>query len=287
MLCLGRRVSFEDGDLRITLERGAPVYVIASDGRSVRMGPVPDVTHSRIVPRSELSLEACDEPTAASPGHFVRAPRAEDAACLFPDQDPADETDGLAVSEGAPLELLEDDGDWSRVRVLRPGVTLEGWIDARLVTREAGDPPDWSAASLRADRCLFPGRATSTVTSQAWVESSDAGTPLASATIFQDTLVAADPRVRGCWDELPAERRPTRTARVEVRISVDGDGQVNAASVVRAEAAPEALARCILERVRRVRFPAPRTGVVLRRTYAFDPPAPAPSPEGGEDDLDG
>ena len=86
-----------------------------------------------------------------------------------------------------------------------------------------------------------------------------------------DALRDADPRVRGCWDELPIDQRPSRPARVEVRIGIDGDGQVDLAAVVRSENAPASLTRCIAERVRRIRFPAPRTGVTLRRTYAFDP----------------
>lgn len=277
MMCLGRDLAFGDGDLRITLSRGAPVYVIAADAVSARVGPVPDVAHGRVLDRSELSLEGCTEGVGAEAPKRVASPHAGDEACLFPDQDPADESDGMAIAAGAPLEVLEEDGAWARVRVSRPGGWIEGWIDASLVSEPSSDesPPDWCACALRPDRCVFPARAPSEVQSRAWIESSDPDLPLPPTEQFQDALRAADPRVRGCWDELPADRRPSITARVEVRIEVDGDGQVSTAAVVRSEHAPETLSRCLLERVRRIRFPPPRTGVVLRRTYAFDPAPPS------------
>jgi TonB family protein len=275
MLCLRVPLAIDDGDLRIALAPGAPVYVIAADANAARVGPVPDAGHGEVVDRDELSLEGCTEGVGADAPRRVGTPRAGDEACVFADQDPADESDGLAIAAGAPLEVLEEDGAWARVRVSRPGGTIEGWMDASLLASVEGEdaPPDWCACSLRPDRCVFPEREPSAVQNRAWVERSSEDVPMPSIEPFDAALTAAEPRVMSCWDELPAERRPTQTARVEVRVEVDGDGQVSRAAVVRSTRSPEALSRCVLERVRRVRFPPPRTGVVLRRTYAFDPPA--------------
>jgi hypothetical protein len=236
-----------------------------------------------VIDREDLSLEGCTD-TLGAAERRVGAAHGGDTACLFPDQDPADETDGLAVPAGAPLEVIEDDGEWVRVRVMRAGSVIEGWMDATLVADASEDTPDWCACALRPDRCVYPGRSASAVQSRAWIERSDANAPMPSSTIFEDTLRAADPRVRGCWDELAPALRPERTARVEVRIDIDGDGQVSRAAVLRSENAPDALARCIAERVHRVRFPAPRSGVVLRRTYAFDP-EPTDDQVEADDDL--
>jgi hypothetical protein len=283
MLCLREPLAIDDGDLRIALEAGAPVYVIAGDATSARVCPVPDVAHGRVVDRSRLSLDGCTDEAGADAPRRVGPPRAGDEACLFADQDPTDESDGLAVAAGAPLAVLEEDGPWARVRVSRPGGTIEGWMDASLLADTGGTriAPDWCACSLRPDRCVFPERAPSEVQSRAWVERAEEDLPVPSIEPFEAALRASDARIRGCWDELPADRRPSATARVEMRIEVDGDGQVGTAAVVRSTNSPESLSRCLLERVRRVRFPAPRTGVVLRRTYAFDP---APAAEGDLED---
>ncbi|MDQ3031631.1 MAG: AgmX/PglI C-terminal domain-containing protein [Myxococcota bacterium] len=273
MLCLRVPLATGDGALRIALEVGAPVYVIASDATSARVGPVPDVGHGEIVDRADLSLEGCTADVGADAPGRVGTPRAGEEACVFADQDPTDQSDGLAIAAGAPLTVLEEDGAWARVRISRPGGSIEGWMDATLLSTadEEDTPPDWCACSLRPDACALPEREPSEVQSRAWLERSSDDLPMPSTEPFEAALRAAEPRILGCWDELPVDRRPTRTARVEVRLEVDGDGQVSRAAVVRSTHAPEALSRCVLERARRVRFPSPRTGVVLRRTYAFDP----------------
>ncbi|UJR84070.1 Hypothetical protein I5071_61410 [Sandaracinus amylolyticus] len=271
MFCLRAPLAITEGDLRIALDAGAPVHVAASDATHARVGPVPRTAFSRVLDRSALSLEGCRDERASGTS-YVAATHPGDQACMFSDPDPIDESDGLPIPSGVSLEELDREGGWAHVRVFVPGGSIEGWIASELISTSAPSTSiDWSAAALRPDRCAFPGRAASPAPPRAWIERSDDTIPLPPAADFERTLRDADPRVRGCWDELPIDQRPNRPARVEVRIGIDGDGQVDLAAVVRSENAPASLTRCIAERVRRIRFPPPRTGVTLRRTYAFDP----------------
>ena len=259
---------------------GAPVYVLASDATGARVATAVGTQHSRVVDRSELSLEDCAVPEAAASEHFVGVPQhAGDAPCLFADPDPVDESDGLPVAAGAALQVLEQDGDWSRVRVSGVGARLEGWMHSALVQPRSAVTPDWGEAGLRAGRCTFPGRVGETRQSQAWIEASDAAMPAFPPSHFEPAMVAGEPAVRQCWTET-LERNPTHpAARVEVRIIVDGDGQVERAEVTSRRAAEDALARCVLQRVSRIRFPPPRSGVTLRRRYDFEPTEVAPATE--------
>lgn len=289
MLCLARAIAYGDGALRVRLAVGAPVYVIAADGSEARVGPVPRVSHGRVLERDALSLEGCAEEAAVSAAQVVATPPEGDAACLFADPDPADESEGLPVPGGAPLEVLERDDAWARVRVRRAATELEGWLDASLVASDGGptrEVPDWSAAALRPGRCLYPDRAAPPAEPRAWIERSGEGAPAPDPAPFDATLRAADPRVHACWDELPAGARPARSVRLDVRIVVDGDGQVEQAAIVRSTGSTDALSRCVAERLRRIRFPAARGVLTLRRTYAFEPDRASSGGTSTEDDDD-
>ncbi len=280
LLCLKVPVRFGDGARRIELRAGAPVYVIAANRTEVRIGPVPVVGHGRVIERAQLSLEGCDDAVSDVTEAHVADTESGDTACLFADTQPIDETEGLPIPSRARLAVLERGGEWTRVRVQRAGGSLEGWMSSSLVASgSAPANPDWIASALRPERCHYPDRPARLETSRAWAERSADDLPAPSIAPFEAVLNESEPRVRACYDELPIEERPSRVAYVEIRLEVDGDGQVATAAVTRRENAPESLARCMAERARRIRFPSPRTGIVLRRTYAFDPP-PRPNDEG-------
>lgn len=272
MMCLTDALDFGDGDLRVHLAAGAPVYVIAADSVSARVGPTPTGL-SQVVRKQRLGLENCsDEPGEVEPGHEVGMSRAGRSACVFPDQDPLDDADGLSVAVGAPLEVVNEDGRWTRVRVSRPRGVIEGWMDSNLVA-DAGaleGDPDWCGCALRPNPCDLPDRGPSERTNQAWVESTAPNVAMPSEERLEAPLREAEPQVHGCWDALAVERRPTQTARIEVRLEVDGDGQVWRGAVVQRQNAPLALAECVLERASRVRFPHLPGAVTLRYQYAFD-----------------
>lgn len=287
MLCLGAPLTYGEGDLRVALGAGAPVYVAASDATHARVGPVPVAAFGRVLERSTLAIEGCNDEAPGAGAAYVGPTPAGDQACVFADADPVDESDGVPIPSGAPLEELEREDAWARVRVSIRGGTIEGWLPSELIASSPAGTPDWIAAALRPERCAFPGRHAASAPPRAWIERSDETVPLPDAEVFERTLRDSDARVRACWDELPPEQRPRTPSRVDVRIGVDGDGQVDLAAVVRSEGAPSALTRCIAERVRRIRFPAPRTGLTLRRTYAFDAYDPgAGTADAGEDEGD-
>ena len=159
MACLTRAARFSEGDLRVTLDAGAPVFVLASSTEAARVSVALDTEHSVVVPRSALAFDACAWPDAGEAERRVpRAPEG-DAVCLFADQESIDGTAGLVVPTGAPLALLEADGDWARARVSWPGGRVEGWVDATLPRGET-ERPDWLAAALARGFCLYPGRPT-------------------------------------------------------------------------------------------------------------------------------
>ena len=275
-LCLDQAITFVDGAIRVELERGAPVYVLSVEGARARVGLTPQLSRSRVVERDMLTAEGCALASESDATTFVASVAEGDAACLFADSDPIDESDGMAIPSGAAVRTLDSEGAWSHVSVARAGGTIEGWLPMGLISATRATDPDWAEAALRPGRCVFPGRTEPAQASRGWVERSDAQTGAPDGTAFLATLEEAEPRVRACWDELPAEQRPSEGARIEVRIVVDGDGQVSRAGVVRSQSAPAALSRCVIERVGRVRFAPPRTELTLRRTYVFAPAVSGP-----------
>ncbi len=279
MLCLTRAAVVREGGLAIRLQPGAAVYVVAADGVDARIALAPSLTHSIVVPRAHLALEPCAGPPSDSepPAHAIAETGSGDQPCVFPDPEPVDESDGLAVPSGAAIEVLEQDGVWSRVRVARTASSVEGWVPTELVASERVEVADWAAAALRGGRCVFPGRRAVSAMPRAWLERSDPAAPPLPREQFEEPLRASDARVRACWDERPASERTAR-GRVEARLAIDGDGQVEVAAIVRSVRAPRVVLDCMVERMRRIRFPPPRSGVTLRRTYDLEPAAADPTP---------
>ncbi|MEQ8454119.1 MAG: AgmX/PglI C-terminal domain-containing protein [Sandaracinaceae bacterium] len=279
MACLTRAARFSEGDLRVTLDAGAPVFVLASSTAAARVSVALDTEHSVVVPRSALAFDACAWPDAGEAERRVpRAPEG-DAVCLFADQESIDGTAGLVVPTGAPLELLEADGDWARARVSWPGGRVEGWVDATLPRGET-ERPDWLAAALARGFCLYPGRPTGRPWAGAGPEAGDPDVPSLPPAAIERVVRQYQIQIQACY-EARLEAVPGLSVDLEVLLRVDADGHVDRAEVTRGASADEALTRCVMERVTRWRFPAPRHGSVqVRREFRLRPPE-ARSPEEG------
>lgn len=268
MACASRALEVREGELTMAIEEGAPVFVLASSREAARVSLGLSTEHSRVVPRDALSLEGCGSVAAPEGSSSVARPGDADAACVFPDQETLDEGAGLPVAHGAPVEVLEEDGGWSLVEVRAPRARVRGWIASELVAEEPASGADWVAAALGSDRCVFPGRGEARA-SNPWLEREEEGDPLPSIPQAEiDRVVASGmPQIRACYEARLSEV-PELRATLEARIVVDPDGQVRDAAITRGASIDEALSRCVVERIRRWRFPAPRHGELqLRRTF--------------------
>lgn len=268
MVCTTGSVELAEGDLALTLEEGAPVFVLASSRDAARISLGLSTEHSRVVPRDRLSLEGCDRVESPRGASSIARATGGDAACVFPDQETLDEGAGLPVPPGAAVQVLEEDDGWSLVEIAAPRARLRGWIASELVSDAPASAADWVAAALGSDRCVFPGRGEARA-SNPWLEREEEGDPLPSIPQAEiDRVVASGmPQIRACYEARLSDV-PDLRATLEVRIVVDPDGHVRDAAIVRGASADEALSRCVVERIRRWRFPAPRHGELqLRRTF--------------------
>ena len=268
MACTTRAVVVTEGDLAMALEEGAPVFVLASSREAARISLGLSTEHSRVVPRDALSLEGCGGVAAPEGRSSVARPRDGDAACVFPDQETLDESAGLPVPHGAAVQVLEEDEGWSLIAIAGPRARVRGWMASELIAGEPASAADWVAAALGSHRCVFPGRGEARA-SNPWLEGEEEGDPV--PTIPQaaiDRVVASGmPQIRACYEARLADV-PDLRATLEARIVVDPDGHVRDAAITRGASTDEALSRCVIERIRRWRFPAPRHGELqLRRTF--------------------
>lgn len=272
MACLAAPLEHTEGALVIRLERGAPVFVLASSRDGARVSLDLATAHSRVVRRDAIALTGCAERDAEGSASVAGTPEG-DAACVFPDQESLDATAGLPVPRGAPVRVLEEDGEWARVEVAAPGGSVRGWMSASLVTAAAPSAAEWIAVALGTPACVFPGRVDPRSSAPYREAPPDPGTaPALSPQEIERVFQSAMPHIRVCYAARLNEV-PDLSVDMEVLLLVDADGRVSDADITRGERADAALSRCVLERVRRLRFPPPRTGTMnVRRTFQLRPP---------------
>lgn len=274
MACMASPLEHAEGALSVRLGAGAPVFVLASTRDAARVSVGLSSAQSRVVRREAITLEGCltedDEEGEAS---VASAPEG-DAACLFPDQESLDGSGGLPVPLGAPVRVVEEDGEWARVEVGARGGSLRGWMSANLVASDAPIAADWIGVALRTPLCMFPGRPEPrrpTIVLEEDPEEPPA--PAIPAIEIERVFRMAMPGIQACYAARLNEVPDLRVT-LEVLLLVDVDGRVSDATLTRGANADAALTRCILERMRRLRFPPPRTGTMnVRRTFQLTPPA--------------
>lgn len=272
MACLREPLEITEGDLAMQLEAGAPVFVLASSRDGARVSIGLSTERSRVVPRDVIGLDGCTRTVSMESESHVGAAGEGNAACVFADQETLDASAGLPVPSGAPVRVVEEDGEWARVEVGARGGTLSGWMSSALVASGASsDTADWLHAALGESVCEFPGRVDPR-TSRDFEEESGSPASTISPADIERVVRNGTSQIWACY-EARLNEVPDLRVQLDVLVMVDGDGQVQRASITRGASADEALSRCVIERVSRWRFPAPGTGgVQVRRTFDLHPP---------------
>lgn len=272
MACLREPVELAEGALTIQLAAGAPVFVLASTREAARVSIGLESERSRVVPRDAIGLDGCTRDASMEADSHVGDAGDGNAACLFADQETLDESAGLPIPSGAPLHVVEEDGDWARVEVGARGGTLRGWMSTALVSSGASEATaDWLAVAVGERICAFPGRVDPRE-SDDFREGGEDPVPSIPPAEIERVVRNGTSQIWACY-EARLNDVPDLRVQLEVLMLVDGDGQVQRATVTRGASADEALSRCVIERVSRWRFPAPRIGgVQVRRTFDLHPP---------------
>ncbi len=278
MACMAAPLEHAEGAFTMRMREGAPVFVLASSREAARVSVGLSTAQSRVVRRDAISLEGCVDEEPEGEASVARTEEG-DAACLFADQETLDPGAGLPIPAGAPVRVVEEDEDWARVEVGANGGSLRGWMSASLVAREPPSRADWIGAALGSGTCVFPGRVDPRTTTDIGGEPDDLTAPPIPEIEIERVFRNGASQLWACYDARRSEV-PDLTVTMEVLLLVDVDGHVSDASVTRGASADAALTRCVLERVRRFRFPPPRTATMnVRRTFQFHPPAAASEPE--------
>ncbi|MGE0786188.1 MAG: TonB family protein [Sandaracinaceae bacterium] len=278
MACLRSALDIEEAALRLHLDVGAPVLVLASSRGGARISIGLDMEHSRVVHPTSIDTESCDEPAPATQAGRIASVAAGDRACLFADQETLDESVGLAVESGLPARVREEDGEWVNVRVEVPGGYAAGWMSAEAFERGSPSVPEsWDLAAIGGGRCLFPGRSNAEAHTDALELHEDPNAPpMIPPEAIERVLRQGETQIRTCY-EARLNEVPDLSLTMEILILVDPDGHVDRAEVTRGRTADDALTRCALDVARRWRFLPPRTGAVtLRRSFELRPPPATP-----------
>lgn len=285
VMCLREPLEIREGDLRIELEAGAPVFAIASSGDAVRVGLQPRGEQSKVVWRDAVGVEGCVTETAPGEGGWIGSVEPGDAVCVFADQETLDGWAGVAVPAHASVRILEEDGEWALVEVRAPAGVVRGWMQADRV--HTGDPPapaPWTDAAAQAGRCVFPGRVDGAIgEAHRELEPEDRPTPTIPPHEIERVVRANQNQVYECY-ETRRRDAPDLSLRLEVVIVVDPDGHVQDVGLPSGGRADAALTQCVVDRIMRWRFPAPRSGSVqIRRAWELRPPADAPTDDAPDD----
>lgn len=285
MACLRAPVDFEEAALRVHLDEGAPVYVLASSSGGARVSVAMHMEHSEVVHPTAITTDECPIPAPAEADGRVAEVAEGDAACLFPDMETFDEAVGLPVPAGAPATLRRRDGEWAETRVMLRGGWAQGWASGEVIEPEAtaGDPA-WDAAAIGGGRCLFPGRSEREANvDPVPLEEDPAARPMIPPENIERVFARGTPQIRTCYDTRLNEV-PDLAVDLEVVILVDPDGRVDRVQITRGAGADEPFDRCVREVIGRWRFYPPRVGAVtLRRSWDLRPPEEPEAPEGAED----
>jgi hypothetical protein len=327
--CARAAITMANGALRADVAPGGVVQVRAMDAAwaevSVGMGL------SAIVAREQLGLDACVEGNDSAVEGDAEVPRygATYLACLFPTNRPDDHTRALEVIEGTPMEVLETEPGWRRVRVRHGAVTYVGWLAApRDLPPDRRPPlpapreetPPTCRRTTRAlelgdeERVLAPA-GTYAGDEYAWIPIGARGFLQMEAQPPPDVLGPEEPCFPPVWEpwegymgecfypglELehtdvdprvsyrsggaPQMLEPLRAIRSElvqcargegtvaVDLAVEPGGAIPRATIVREETTrPEAEARCVADRLKRLVVEAGRSAAVVRVTVPFFAP---------------
>lgn len=280
MACLRAPVDFEEGDLRVHLDEGAPVFVLASGSGGARVSVALDMEHSEVVHATAIDTSECPVPTPeGGESARVTAVSEGDRACLFPDQETLDETAGLAIPSGVGAALREEDDEWVRVRVSLAGGWAQGWAHVDAV--EEGAPRgeiDWDVAAIGGGRCLMPGRSDLEAnTDPLELRDDPSATPMIPPENIERVIRQGEPQINACY-QARLNEVPDLAVTLEVQILVDPDGRVDDVALLRGGGADDGLTVCVREVIGRWRFYPPRVGAVqIRRTFALRPPSGSPS----------
>ena len=280
IVCLTEPVEIREGDLRLALEPGQPVFVIAASADAVRVGVQPRREQSAVIWREHTSLDGCVTEAADADDAFVGSVGEGDAVCLFADQESLDGWAGVAVPARAATRVIEEEDPWALVEVRAPAGTVRGWMQLDLVERgDAGGAPVWTDAGHQAGRCVFPGRADGDV-GQVARELEPEARPVPTIPPHEIERVVREnqQQVYECYEQRRREN-PELSLRLEVVIVVDADGRVHDVGLPAGGRIDPDLTRCVVDSIMRWRFPAPRSGSVqVSRAWELRPPD-APPPE--------
>ena len=141
-ICTQRSIDFQVGDLEIHVPAGGEVRLLGVEPPWARVAPpVGELAGGDLaVPLAELSLDSCAPMSPAAEAAIEVPARYTTSACLF--SDPSDHPSGQAVPlpTGAPLEILEHRGAWTRVRTAFGGALFAGWVPDGALRSE--EPPE-------------------------------------------------------------------------------------------------------------------------------------------------
>jgi hypothetical protein len=106
--------------------------------------------------------------------------------------------------------------------------------------------------------------------------------PLLPAEKVKAIVAAKKPAIGVCF-EASAAKADGRGGLLELRWRVEADGSVSRTQIARDDLEDEALASCVIEVVKTMRFPRPETGGLVHVSYpfAFDMEPPPDEDEGG------
>lgn len=275
MACLRAPLDLREGALRVQLESGAPVLVLGSSSSGARVGVALDLERSKVVHPTVIATDACPSPEVAEASSRIAAVPDGDVACVFADQESLDEASGMPVPSGAPVSVTATDGDWSSVRIEVPGGHVDGWMSSSLVeSGAASSEVDWTHAALSHGRCVFPARADADARTEAIAESERNAEPTIPPIEIERVVRNGELQIRACYEARLGDV-PDLRVQLDVLMLVDPDGHVDQAQITRGANIDAGLSSCVLERVRRWRFPPPRTGSVqVRHTFDLRPPTP-------------
>ncbi len=271
MACLQQPFEMSEAAFSAHLNAGAPVFVLASSREAARVSIGLDSARSRVVPRDAIGLDGCVQAADMATERHVGSAGEGNAACIFADEETLDGSAGLPVPENAPVRVVEEDGEWSRVEVGALGGTVSGWMSSALVAQGASpSAADWVAVAVGSPICDFPGRVDPRHTAD-YQEDPEAPIPTIPPEQIERVVREGTPQIWACYEARLAEV-PDLRVQLEVLMLVDGDGQVQRASITRGARADEGLSECVIARISRWRFPSPRYGgVQVRRTFDLHP----------------
>ena len=129
-------------------------------------------------------------------------------------------------------------------------------------------PPPDSAPARAAVSAVSRAAPSSGAAPKLYVEPTTVG-PSGELSAVKRVLLRRHSDVRRCWEPLLRDS-PETTGQVRVAFTLTASGAAEAVRIASSTLDTELPDRCLVELVRRTRFPAPRAGGKLEVTYPFE-----------------